>query len=463
LLEKLDSISDAVEPGGSGDPFAGLTFSEREVLMWLYRSGYPRGAEPQMRRELVWGFGIEVIRDQDPGYFHDFWSETGYAGADRAATIANRLVEVKATVTRTFGPEEVGDSLAKMLANTSHATLAISVDCEDPQRLFWCKATITTGKAAGRSLYIAGVDGDVLTPYPVGYPELFNGVDIGDEIVFDNRDFVAFAHYWLHTGESKEHPELGVDGRSIWPVRPHLATDESSRLAASMQLTGKFSGKMIFCNAALDVHVFVPTAYPRLVREHLGDATEEHFRHWWIENSSHSPPAFQRVGQTDWLTRLVDYTGYIDQALRDIVAWVEDDVAPPHQQWEITRDNALVLPPTAEARGGIQPIARVTVNGNVRADVRVGEKVTLRGEAAVPPGNGTVVLAEWDFDQTATWPIQHEEVDGSSETIEVSVTHAYDRPGTYFPCFRVGSHRLGRLGAGPPVYNIARARVVVSD
>ena len=43
LHRKLDDIIDAVEPGGSGDPFATLSHDEREALAALYRYGFPRG------------------------------------------------------------------------------------------------------------------------------------------------------------------------------------------------------------------------------------------------------------------------------------------------------------------------------------------------------------------------------------------------------------------------------------
>ena len=40
---KIASVIDAVEPGGSGDPFAGLTAPQREALAAMYRAGFPRG------------------------------------------------------------------------------------------------------------------------------------------------------------------------------------------------------------------------------------------------------------------------------------------------------------------------------------------------------------------------------------------------------------------------------------
>ncbi len=41
LHDKLPQIDDATEPGGSGDPFAGLTSQQRAVLQESARLGFP--------------------------------------------------------------------------------------------------------------------------------------------------------------------------------------------------------------------------------------------------------------------------------------------------------------------------------------------------------------------------------------------------------------------------------------
>ena len=45
LGDKIYDVIDAMSPGGSGDPFAGLDTHQREELATLYRLGYPRGDE----------------------------------------------------------------------------------------------------------------------------------------------------------------------------------------------------------------------------------------------------------------------------------------------------------------------------------------------------------------------------------------------------------------------------------
>ena len=80
--EKLAEIVDALEPGGSGNPFACLDAVQREALAALYRFGYPRGAESQLWAFSPWMWGFHGLTQTDPGYFEDFWSEPCYVGHD---------------------------------------------------------------------------------------------------------------------------------------------------------------------------------------------------------------------------------------------------------------------------------------------------------------------------------------------------------------------------------------------
>jgi hypothetical protein len=456
LGKDLASVIDATEPGGSGNPFEYLSSSQREALAVLYRAGWGRGGEAQLRRELIWGFGMHSLRDDDPTFFEDFWVKRGYAGADNKELLAKRLVQTSVKVTKTVKSSDLQENLLKFMAPGDN-TVGIVVDFKDPDRLFLAQATIVSGAAKGRRLFIGGVSGDIITPFPLAAPDLFNGVEPGDEIAFDNRDYVAYCHYWMHTGTRPEQPYLGIDGVNIFPVRQRL-------IKAPLDLpgiTGKFSGKMIYCAGTIDSNVFPSSAYERLVREHVGDkGADDKYRTWWMEHASHTLPRLHRP-DVIFQTRLIDYTGYINQAVRHLVSWAEQGVAPPRQRHHFSRDNALIFPAAAKERGGIQPVVSLSVNGKSRAEVKAGEPVTLTAYAEVPPGAGNITIAEWDFDMAATWPKKDEGADGSSDRLNATVTHAYENPGTYFPCFRVGSAHKGVTG--PPIYNLARCRVVVSS
>jgi hypothetical protein len=107
-------------------------------------------------------------------------------------------------------------------------------------------------------------------------------------------------------------------------------------------------------------------------------------------------------------------------------------------------------------------VARASVNGAARADVRVGEEVTFTVDAETPPGGGKIIAVEWDFDGTGQFPFVYDGIEGTRTAEHLETTHAFSAPGTYFPCVRVTSHRDGDVDAVHcRLVNLGRARVVV--
>jgi hypothetical protein len=206
-----------------------------------------------------------------------------------------------------------------------------------------------------------------------------------------------------------------------------------------------------------------------MVREDLGDKINDHFRMWFVENACHGAPemigpmiASEKVAPEVWLSRLVSYDPVTAQALRDLVGWVENGVEPhAYADYQLTRDNQLILPKSAAERRGVQPIVAAKANGGLRAEVQVGETVDFVGVAEQPPNAGSIVGAEWDFEGAGAFVPADARIDGSSAQVEVKATHAYLKPGVYFASFRAGGHCDGAKGQGPSVKNIARVRVVV--
>ena len=107
----------------------------------------------------------------------------------------------------------------------------------------------------------------------------------------------------------------------------------------------------------------------------------------------------------DRSTRIVNYHGVLEQALRDLAAWVEHGIAPPPSTAYVLDDGQIHLPATAVARRGIQPVVNLTANGGDRAEVAVGEPVRFSALVEVPPGTGTIVAAEWDFEGRGDFPV----------------------------------------------------------
>jgi len=82
----------------------------------------------------------------------------------------------------------------------------------------------------------------------------------------------------------------------------------------------------------------------------------------------------------------------------------------------------------------------------------------------VPPALGRVVSAKWDFEGVGTYPDAAELDDPTSETVHVSATHAFTKPGIYFPTLRVASQREGdRSAPYARSSNLGRVRAVVHE
>jgi len=470
----MERVIDAVEPGGDGDPFAGLTTEQREALTAMYRAGFPRGAESSFSTSgyaSTFASHISALEKHDPSYVDDFWSVPGYVGAD--GELAASLVEEKATVARVVTVDELaatGDPRGRMLllfagATNGAAVGAIVLDGVDPSAVVGAAMRFVTGAASGRRLFCTGAVGDMLLG-GAGTGQRFEGVLPGDEVSLDNREYLAFTYFHRHQVDPRapEYAQFCVDGRPMYPQRERNFA--RSGLLSGGTPRGEFTGKMIVVQNAHDAACWPNAAlsYRRTVARHLGDALGDHYRLWFNDHAAHLPASLNPVGAPPVpATRLIDYGGSLEQALRDLMAWVEDGVTPPADTgFTIDADQGIHLAPTASERGGIQPVVHATANGGSRAEVAVDEPVLLVADVEAPAGGGTIIAAEWDFDGTGSYPFRHDAVDGSRATVHLETTHAFDAPGTYFPCVRVTAHRDGDVDAAHcRVLNLGRVRVVV--
>jgi hypothetical protein len=474
-------VQDALEPGGSGDPFEGLSYPQREALRDLLQMGFPRDGSTQMAHMGPEPFTLYNTMEHTPEYFTNFWSKRGFIGHDAPDRLQGRLMQFTTTVKAVHTGAELSSEfmVAMALASAGAQPLAgfgALLDVDEPHKLFMAKLTVRSGKAAGREMYVTRVlDDGVVLPFAQKCPEMFDDVQPGDEIDVDNRDWLAFCHLYQHSVEWNI-PGLHTDGRRVPSDYERFAVDgnpvhiQSPAADYPLDLVDPWPGKMIYIGAVLDICIW-PTivgSFDEYVRSVMGDRIDDHYRLWWVENCTHvraempmmfTPEKDPRV----WRTRLVDYEGVGAAALTAVRNWVEEGVAPPaSDRYEMTADKHIVFPDDADERGGIQPVVRLRVNGGTRADVKVGQTVTFEGTGQVASGAGTVVKADMDFDSTDTWPFQQDGVDGTSRTVSVDATHSYDRPGTYFPVLRVVTSE-GTADGAERVRNLARVRVVVTD
>jgi hypothetical protein len=230
--------------------------------------------------------------------------------------------------------------------------------------------------------------------------------------------------------------------------------------------SGQYEGKLLWVHHTHDASLWPSdgVVYQAQVLRAQGEAAAaKKFRIRWTENAEHVPAEFvPSMPDRSSHTWLIDYRPVIEQSLADLAKWVEDGVEPAGTKFTYA-DGKVTLPPTAAERGGIQSVVRVSANGGVRAEAKVGEPVTLAVHAETPPGAGTIIAAAWDFDGSGAYAFEHEDLDGTAANVDLSTTHAWDRPGTYFATCLVHSHVDGdRNATSRRLPNLASARVVVS-
>jgi hypothetical protein len=484
LGDKIYAVVDAMAPGGSGDPFAGLDTHQRDELATLYRLGYPRGDEwviAQPRGQIwLWSSMAQRIQAEYPQYWEAFWTEPGHVGFDLPSLVERDLIDVRVTVLRPLFPKEIVDEaqfsgpefeqlrgLASLFAGMHDAwdvPMALELDQLPEGYRLGAGVRVVSGQAAGRQLYcINGVGNVLLCDGESEASNLrFTGVLPGDEVHVDNHAFLAFCYYYRHhLHDWPEYDFLRVDGK---PIYPQYEIPEMSPFMGTVH-TGRFDGKLMWVHHTHDASLWPSQGIGmknNVERERGLDEAKNHFVLRWSENAEHGMPNMLASppgrATTTWL---IDPTPIIEQGLVDLGAWVEDGVMPTGTSFEY-QDGKITLPPTAAERGGIQPVVHVTANGASRAEVRVGEEVTLQVLAEVPPKAGTVIAIKWDFDGSGTYPFAHD-IDGADSKVTVSTTHAYERPGMYFATALVESHREGNVSAtARRIPNVASARVIVS-
>jgi hypothetical protein len=477
-----ERLVDAMRPGGSGNPFEGLDSHQREELVYLYEQGFPVGDEHMifapMGQIWLWTSIADDLVEQDPSYFEKFWTEPGYIGHDLPSAVEPDLIDEVATVSRVITvndlltDEQFADpefTMARMMAmimggTTPDKAFAVEIaGLPDGYRLGAC-VEITSGRAKGRRLYTMATVGDVFMCDGRGEANLerFDGVEVGDEVHVDNRNFLAFCYYHRHhLMDDPQFDGLKLNGIPIYPQHP---VPFMSPLMG-VPYTGHYEGKLLWIHHTHDSSLWPSqgVVYERAVRQAQGEsAMADKFRLQWTENAEHVPPEMLPSSPSRATnTWLVDYTPIIEQGLVDLIRWVEEGVAPPNTTYEYVKGQVR-LPPTAAERGGVQPVVTLMVNGGVRADVGVGEPVELQVRAEAPPAGGTIISVEWDFDNTGTFPVQ-EALDGSATAVTITRSHTYDAPGTYFPAVRVCSNREGDVNARyRRLPNVASVRVVVT-
>ena len=447
--DRFPAIVDALEPGGSGDPYAELDEEEAAAFREVSRMGFPlRGWYGHETLDSGYFANISgMIPAMDPGYVEDFWSQPGYLGSDPRSSIHAERFELEASVQRVHeGPPRSFELSRALDRDGSDAHLVVQ-----------------SGAAKGASLPLQQVRGRVAQLIATADPVASAAVRPGDRVRIDNAWTLALQTYQRHQVPPTEdycgwNQFRGADGKPVYPQREVLVGPTGTVNSAGSMLRGRMDGKMLMLAVLLDIDSFPWQAdwYRSRVRAELGPDFEDRFALYFVDNAHHENPKTPIAR-----THAVSYGGALQQALRDLAVWVEEGRRPSETAYRVA-DAQVELPPGAAERRGIQPVIALEADGATRAEVSVGQAVSFRATVEVPPGAGKLVSAEWDFEGAGEFPVVAD-LAVPEARVDLAADHAYARPGTYFAVLRVASQREGDVSTPyGRVQNLARARVVVT-
>lgn len=441
------AVMDAINPGGGGDIYAGLGDEERAALREATLLGFPpRGW--YAHEVLGSGYFADIqgaIPPLDPTYVEDFWTKPGYLGADPAASIHAERFSFETTIAAVHeGPPrrfELAGSPGRPLVD-AHLVLL-------------------SGPHAGRSFAVAAAEGSACVLANTSDPIVVAAIRAGDAVRIDNSWPLALQTYHRHQvpptlAEYGWNQFRDEAGQPLYPQREALIGPIFALSAVGSLLDGDIQGKMLLVQSLMDIDAVPWCAdwYRSQVQQALGAGFEDDFALWFIDHTQHDDPQTPLAH-----AHTVRLRGALQQGLRDLALWAETGARPADTRYRVV-DSQVETPAAASERGGPQPVVELLANGAPRAEVKAGEPVELVATVDTPAGAGVVVAAEWDFEGQGTYATSAELTPAAC--VSVAATHAFARPGTYYPVLRAAVQRNGDVGSPyARVENIGRARVVV--
>lgn len=450
LADKAAQIADAVVPGGSGTPNAGLDEAETQVLQEVTNLGLPvRAWEDssyvlgQQTPDALLGF-IAQVKQMDPTYAGDFWTLPGYLGTEQSALgerVRTARIEVPVRVAALdHSAERTRVTLAGLQAHRYDGLVDITPTGSSDS----LTGRLTPGS---NTVEIAGLPA----------PDVIAALNPGATVIVDNSWYVAAVGYPRYQvprrgGFDAYDQYRYKDGSPRYPQRPLLAGEVISRsVSGGGNHTGAIHGKVIAISNLLDADAFPLHGdwYRRQVQQALGERTDDNFRLWLFDDADHHAPART--------PRLIDYTGALETALRAVSAWAEKDEPPAASTRYQVRGGQMVLPASASERGGLQATVALSADGGAVAQVQVGEPVRLQAIIDRPARAEGVAEIAWSTTGDSEFV-----ADPEAPEPGVPAEHIvqYDEPGIYFPAVRVTTQSdESRAAAG--VQALGRIRVVV--
>jgi hypothetical protein len=471
-----------MDAGGSGNPYEGLNAEEADALREVTRMGFP--LESWFGYETMGVHAFTVLYQgmvmADPSYFEDFWTNPGYLGYKPPESLKQARLQFTTRIKETISEQEAearglpvlripgtargaaATAWQRVVDDGSERPLAYQFEDTPPDVNFLGgDLVVLSGEAKDERIALRSLDGDTAT---LGVVDLSTIARLkpGDQVRVDNSNFLAAQTYHRHQVPGPDYPVYDQfrdkHGQPIYPQRPMLLGPRFAAGAAGTVPSGKFNGKIIVVESLLDREATPWQAdwYRRRFDALYGEDAVNRYRLWYTQNALHGTTEAETAP-----TRAINYAPVLQQALRDVAAWVEKGRPPPATTRYEVVDGQVVIPPRAADRRGIQPVITLEANGSSRAEVKVGTPVEFSGKITLPHGTGYVVAAEWDFDGSGEF-LQAAEVPLKQQSVEVGANYTFDNPGTYFVTLRGFSHRSGdRESPYARIPNLARARVVV--
>jgi PKD domain len=444
--EKRDAIAEAALPGGTGDIYAGLNEEERSVLNEFIAAGFPLAIIGRHFNRLTPLIDPIDIRLGDPTYEDDFWSKPGYAGANPPEYLKAAKVDGYATITGItrddkgvptaiqFDPATIpafgttGDNyLEYFVYGPDGKTRLIDPtrsSGEPPENKRRFSLIGTLDKLSGK-LMLTGANS----------PVLLDALKVGSKVRINNRFILAmyfYPRYSIVAGIRSHDQYRNADGSPRYPQRKDLGalTHSSYRTMGGRIETGEIKTRIMMLEGMADQLSWpiFNVGYAERVQKALGPKANDMMRFYIHDNGSHALGAGE--------------PGIFQQSIQDLMAWVEQGVAPPPSTRYTVKNGQVILAEKASDRHGLQPVMNFTANGGARAVVGVNQPVNLVASLEMPPQTGLIVQYNWTIAGTADAPIN---VAKPQPLVNVDRTITFPTPGTYVVRLSVNGQRDGLI------------------
>ena len=502
LRNAFGKIVDHLDAGGSGDPYEGLNETEAAMLREITDMGFPPMAWYLEAGGKIDDGSLPVltpgVKMADPGYFADFWTIPGYAGADPDSDASRDRLQFRGTVKRVHLPgkpetvaEEqeiedrngVDDAWKKMLTDGKDAWIELEqLPAGDDLYLKGVNMTFETGDAAGKQLLLGAMRRDETTGggfVTIGMcygmddlGEVLRQVQPGDVLYLDNSDYIAIQSYYrhqvpqdlsFHAWDQFRTP----DGEPALPQRSNVMGYAFTGTGTVQD--GDIQGKVIVIQSLMDESTcpWCGDWYREKVRACKG--SEKNFRLYYMQRCMHN----NSIDSAN--NMVVNYMGALYQSLLDMADWIQTGKEPLQTTLYQRSGGQIMEEPDPAKRRGMQAGIVLTANGQKCTRVKAGGEFILRAEAVLPEGAGGVTAI--DFDLRDNWgfpgrveglfplkgdvtPTDRDGVKGASAELVCRLS----KPGTYFVSARVSSQRDGdESDLFTQVLNLDRARVIVEE